>query len=519
MQFTYPLILWALLLLLIPIFIHLLRLRKFKKTRFTNVKLLQKIVSESNRSHTLKKWLLLLARLGLLAAVILAFARPYTGITKETGPVETIYYIDNSFSMQAKGDQGTLLENAVQDFVGNCPPEQTFSLFTNDNTFEDVTLEDVRESLLALGYSTKQLTLEQILLKSNTLVKDHSATKKNVVLISDFQERLGPRPDSLPDFNTFFIRLHPDEALNNISVDSVYLTKEGLENLEVTAQLSANSTSGNVPISLFTGDRLIAKTSVGFNGDNMGEALFTIPAGTELDGRIEIMDGALTFDNTFYFAIPEKDRIKVLSVGENSDFLGRLFKGDEFEYVHNSLAGLNHSLIESQHLIVLNQLEHTPGSLIQLLEGFKKNGGSILIIPSGELLDDSHNRLLAMGNTRLLEKVENTSEVTDISFAHPIFVDVFDGKVTNFQYPTVNGYYKVQTSLPSLLSFPNGEPFALGAEGFYVFTAPLDTKNTNFTASPLIVPTFYNMARFSLKLPKLYHVLGRNEELDLPIQL
>ena len=42
MLFKHPELLWALLLLLIPIFIHLFQLRRFKKTPFTNVKILKK---------------------------------------------------------------------------------------------------------------------------------------------------------------------------------------------------------------------------------------------------------------------------------------------------------------------------------------------------------------------------------------------------------------------------------------------------------------------------------------------
>jgi hypothetical protein len=45
MQFKHPEILWALLLLLIPIIVHLFELRRFKKTPFTNVKMLQKVVA------------------------------------------------------------------------------------------------------------------------------------------------------------------------------------------------------------------------------------------------------------------------------------------------------------------------------------------------------------------------------------------------------------------------------------------------------------------------------------------
>ncbi len=77
MQFKHPELLWGLLLLLIPILIHLFQLRRFKKTPFTNVKFLKKVISESRRSSTLKKWLLLFTRLMIIAGLVIAFAQPF----------------------------------------------------------------------------------------------------------------------------------------------------------------------------------------------------------------------------------------------------------------------------------------------------------------------------------------------------------------------------------------------------------------------------------------------------------
>ena len=53
MLLKYPELLWGLLLLIIPILIHLLQLRRFRKTAFTNVRLLEKLAVEANRSSRL----------------------------------------------------------------------------------------------------------------------------------------------------------------------------------------------------------------------------------------------------------------------------------------------------------------------------------------------------------------------------------------------------------------------------------------------------------------------------------
>ncbi len=176
MQFKHPEILWALFLLLIPILIHLFQLRRFKKTPFTNVAMLQKVVSESRKSNTLKKWLLLLTRLFLLAALIMAFAQPFTAKSTALKPKETIIYLDNSFSMQAKASGFSLLENAVQELLRNLDPEAVFSLFTNDRTYKDVTIKDIQNDLLAIQYTQSQLDISELRLKANSLFSKDEST-------------------------------------------------------------------------------------------------------------------------------------------------------------------------------------------------------------------------------------------------------------------------------------------------------------------------------------------------------
>jgi len=99
MQFKNPELLYALLLLLIPIIVHLFQLRKFKKEAFTNVAFLKKVQLQTRKSSQIKKWLILLTRMGILAAVILAFAQPYTSKTNTINVErETVIFLDNSFT-------------------------------------------------------------------------------------------------------------------------------------------------------------------------------------------------------------------------------------------------------------------------------------------------------------------------------------------------------------------------------------------------------------------------------------
>src|SRR5699024_1046400 len=126
---------WALFLVLIPILIHLFKLRKYQKEAFTNVQVLKQIQKQTNKQSQIKKWLILTMRTLALTCLVLAFSQPY--LSKENPlnkEVETVIYIDNSFSMQLQGAKGSLLQEAVNDVIQEFPEDQTFSLFTNTQT-------------------------------------------------------------------------------------------------------------------------------------------------------------------------------------------------------------------------------------------------------------------------------------------------------------------------------------------------------------------------------------------------
>ncbi|MBU2946733.1 BatA domain-containing protein [Zobellia uliginosa] len=521
MQFKYPELFWALFLLLIPIFIHLFQLRRFKKTPFTNVKFLKKVVSESRQSNTLKKWLLLFTRMLLLAAFIFAFAQPFFAKKSALKKKETVIYLDDSFSMQLKEDGTTLLANAVQELLKNLPKTERFSLFTNSKIYRNTYLQDIKNELLAIRSNNKQLKLNEIYLKAKTLFSSDNATEKNLIVLSDFQNLMASNEmDSITNVNSYWVPLNIDET-NNVSIDSAFVESETLENMNLVVSLSVTGTTENIPVSLFNGEKLVAKTSASFDKSKKGTANFSIAKGDAFNGKIEISDSGLAYDNLLYFTIGKKEKIKVLSIGESqNNFLGRIFTKDEFIYTSTELKSLNYSNISSQHLIILNNLQQIPTSLVTSLKAFTDEGGHLTVIPARNIDLNSYALLTSnYASTTLQEKIGSEREITNISFSHPLYQNVFEKNVTNFQYPKVSEYYKVKTNAATALAYPTNEPFLIGNTFFFLFTASLSVQNSNFINSPIVVPTFYNMAVGSLKLPPLYSVLGQPISIDISTSL
>lgn len=522
MQFKHPELLYSLFLLLIPIIVHLFQLRKFQKIAFTNVAFLKEATQQTRKSSQIKKWLILCTRLLLLAAIVLAFAQPFTSNSKTFNiKKETFIYLDNSFSMQAKGNEGELLKRAVQDLINKVPENDRISLITNNNIYRNSSIKSLKNDLLQLDYSSSRLTADAALLKSQTLFSKQKNTLKNLVFISDFQEdasNFQPKTDSLT--NIYLIQLKPINT-NNVAIDSAYISEKNATTLSLKVLLkNSGRPIENLPISLYNNDTLIAKTSVALS--DKAETTFSMPINQEINGKISIDDSYLQCDNSLYFNINKPKKINVLAVNaEDDSFLKRIFTDDEFNLSSSSLKLLDYNLLAQQQLIILNELELVPNALSVALKSFTEQGGSLLIVPSHKIDKASYNQLLANFGTTYDAFLETEKRITTINYAHPLYNSgVFEKKVTNFQYPTVNSFFTVSSGNASpILQFEDGKPFLFQSQNVYVFTSALNNENSNFKNAPLIVPTLYNIGKFSFKNASLYYTIGNKNTFDVETQM
>lgn len=512
MQFKYPEIFWALFLLLIPLIVHFIQLRRFQKTSFTNVRLLKQVTAQSSKTRTLKKWLLLLARLLLLAMLITAFAGPYRAEQQIGKNNETLIYLDNSFSMELRSGDQSILENAIQELIQGMPETKEFTLFTNTKTFKKTRIKSIQNELLTIEPTYKQLDFKDVLLKARGMLDETSEQTTDLIILSDLQSRFATvqSNDSISDMNTRLVALSPEEAIN-VVLDSAYIANTTSDQTELIVKLRATSTKlESVPVSLFNGETLIAKSAASFEETESTELIFTLPAGEIADGRIEISDAGLPYDNVLYFSIPARNKTRIMVIGQdNNNYLDRIYVEDEFEYTTSSVSEVNYSDLTTQNLIVLDELQDINTALENAVQVFAENGGSVVIIPGGTINSRSYNSLLArLGLPQLDTLVPETMNVTDIEFDHPIYREVFEKRISNFNYPTSKSHYSTRGSAPQILSFQNNNPFLLGENGIFLFTAPLSQENGTFINTPLVVPTFYSIAWNSLKTPDLYQNLA-----------
>ncbi|QAA80954.1 hypothetical protein EI546_04075 [Aequorivita sp. H23M31] len=521
MQFKYPEILFALFLLLIPIFIHLFQLRRFQRIEFTNVAFLKKVTIQTRKSSEIKKWLTLLMRLLALACIIIAFAQPFIASdTALSDKKETVIYIDNSFSMQAKGNKGSLLERSLQDLFDKGDEIGKLSWFSNNSERINSSPQDFKNDILAVGYSSNQLTPAEVLLKANQLFSQEKNVSKQLVFISDFQQ-VEAFPDISTDFVVDVVQLRPVKA-TNISIDTAFIASKNASTTQLKVSISKQGdVSSDVPVSLFENGKLKAKTAVDLSQNSRGTITFDIDASESFIGKLELSESNMPFDNSLFFSINKPEKIKVLAInGSDGNFLQRLFEKERFDFEQQTGKTLDYNQIPNQNFIVLNALDEIPSSLVTALKSFSDAGGSLLIIPSTEADLNSYNSLIsALSMGTFSEKISQEKKITKIVFAHPLFQGVFEKEITNFQYPKVNSINDIKTTATTALAFEDMRPFLVEKGKTYLFTAAIDRVNSNFLNSPLVVPTVYNMGLQSLPLPDLYYTIGKQNTIAVQLSL
>ncbi|WP_433763310.1 BatA domain-containing protein [Flavobacterium ginsenosidimutans] len=515
MHFKHPEILYFLFLLIVPILVHLFQLRRFKTSYFTNVRFLKELAIQTRKSSKIKKRLLLATRLLLLTCAIIAFAQPFFEAADSKNASNEMYIVlDNSFSMQAKGKKGELLKRAVQELLENTPENTQFSLLTNTENFWNTDIKSSKSALQNLKYSATSFDLSAITAK----IKAHkSAYKKDIVIITD-AVGLKEKDIATIDFEEKPYFIVPEaEQKNNVSIDSVYINQT-LENFyEIGINLSAYGEDFKpVSTALYNQNKLIAKTIINFDTKKK-KINFTIPK-EAFHGYVTIEDNGLSYDNKLFFSISKSKKTNVISIGEpeKSNFLSRIYTSAEFNYNNYPISALDYNSLEKQNTIILNELIDIPQALQTTLKAFVSKGGNLVVIPSEKTSLSSLNALLGnFGKIQFGNLETNGKLITKINFDHPLFSGVFENKITNFQYPKVNSSFAVSSSYPAVLSFEDQTAFVTSVQnqvaGITVFTAPINSTNSNFQQSPLIVPLFYKIAQNNQKTGVNALTIGNNQ--------
>jgi hypothetical protein len=526
LHFINPEYLWGLLFLLIPIIVHFFNFRKAKVVFFTRVDLLKEVKTQKRKFSSLKKRLILLSRLLAIFFFVLATASPYISETNlnEKSNKATFLYLDNSFSMQAKFGDLTLLDLAKKTIKKNFGDFSNASQVYLVNNKSYVPINSEKELMLELskidfGYQNFSTLKAKSIVA--TIAEDNFISDFNTLVYSDFSEG-EISPDSIfADVNITRVPLFADEQ-NNISVDSLWIQSVNVSDNKFTLGYKI-SNFGNVETEFHESIKFEEKVQQSLTrtiksaSDTILEIKINIPVSKKANGIISIQDGNIWYDNDLYFSVDFNKKSKILFVGNKSSKRLNYILNDDFVELSNT----SHSVFKNQNLsdfdfIIYSVSKNYSKTEVELLKAYLSNGKEILLMPSGKTSSSTYGRILKdLKIGRVVNFNSKEISITEINYKNHFFDDIFNSAVENFEYPTVKGNFKIRVAKPEkLLNFENGSPFLVKSKNVFLFTSDILSTEKPFVETNLALPILYKMASRSMQ-KKLYERVGDNSIVEL----
>lgn len=537
MAFQHPAFLWALAALVIPVLIHLFQLRRFKRIDFPHVRLLQEVSQQTRAQRKVRHWLVLIARCLALAALVLAFARPYPRSASTSTPsadrVVSIY-IDDSYSMDGVNPQGRLLDQArkaAQDIVMAHGATDRFQILTGALLSRQQSLLNRDEALQAASEAVPSpytRSLSKVMARQREALSASNAPSKRAYLLSDLQRSIVDldawRDDSL--IRTAIIPFTPSGTAN-ISVDSAWFASPvrrlgAMEELHVRLRNHGEDEVLLVPVRLMV------------DGIQRALANLTVPPGLAMDtmlrfrndaaglhsAEVVIADQPVTFDDRLYLAYRTIEKLRVLLISGGDEpgdrAIGAVFATDSAHVLtvmdHRAL---DLQRIPEQDLVITNALMDMPGGLSRALDELSRAGGSVAVMPPRTGEPAHYADLFASFGADAPRRLDTAlARVDRIDLDQPFYRDVFTTMPRNVDLPFARERWSLRPAPGSdvLLRTQDGLPFLsrtpLGKGSAYLLASPLDERAGNFTRHALFATTLLRMAELSRPGIPAYVTIG-----------
>lgn len=541
---TAPLFLIGLVAAGIPIAIHLVQLRRYKKVYFSNVDMLEELQNENHRQSNLRKLLILLMRVLAIVFLVLAFCRPVVpnkDFQLQPGGTVVSVYIDNSYSMESGGMDGSLMESARQkarEIAEAYSPDVYFQLLSNDAQGAQFRWLDREEFLVAvdeLQVSAISVPMASIALRQNEFLHHATAANRHAYIVSDFQRATANILDYPADslVQTTFIPLGGTELANifidSLTFDSPAYFRGASVRASVTVANNGDNAVESLPLRLFVGGKQQALTAVDIGAHSKVRAAMTFFIKEEgaLQGYVETTDYPITFDDRLYFSLAVMHRVPmlVISGGAENPYLQKLFQGDSLvEYHQVPVSQVDYARLTDNRFIVLDELHSISSGMARTLQDFVSSGGSLLIVPGENIETASYNQLLAsLQMPQIGDWVASQSRAEQVQLDADLYRGVFQGKNEDMELPMVTGYYRLAhlagTVVQPLVRLIDGGEFLtatpIGSSCCYLVCTPLRKEHTDFVRQALFVPTLYNMVLFSTPPQQPYHLLTGTDPIPL----
>lgn len=547
MKFVYPEFLWALFALAIPIIIHLFNFRKYKTLYFSSLKFIKHVDQQTRSTQKLKHLLVLCLRLLALACLIFAFAQPFIPAETSSGaggkPVLAIY-IDNSFSMTAKGTEGELLSEAremARKMINNASLETRILLNTNQMSGLEqrlITKIEALERLDNIEPSPLVRKLDDVLNWQRSYIDNESKTNQKVgtrqyVIFSDFQKASTNFTGLKEDKTSYYypVLLSPQEKAN-IFVDSVWFSspiqKIGQNNeLNIRVVNGGSEDLTNVEMHCeVDGIKRDVFLDIPANQKSTTVINYTEKSGGLKSGKITVNDKQLFWDDDYYFSyfVDNQTSILILNSEQSAAAVSQVYNLEKF-YKFQSIDQNAFTLdqLKNVDLVFLNGVNEIPSGMAENLISFAQSGGTIALFPGSKIETNSWNSFLRdLQLPQLGRTISSGTKIDKLIYDDPFFFGMFEKKKENLNLPAVTKAYQTipqgKSSFYELIRMQNGMPLFLRSEGTlntFLFAGSLDASFGTFTSDALFPSILLRIGEMSQRKSPIALTIGKESYFPL----
>ena len=317
----------------IPLILHLLNRERARRLVFGTIRFIQMSHQTNVRRHRLKRLLLLLMRILMLALLGFAFARPFFAeapvIAQKTGGKRNaIVILDTSYSMQYEAVFENAKKEGIEILDGLDATDAACLILSSDSARVVAPLgsefSHIRAALNDAEATYKPTDYLDALQTADEVLASIPIGEKQIYIIADMQKRGWENfieTDKLsPDVQIQFIDVHPEQphnfAITDLNVPPVILKEQQASYLVARVRNFSEEAVENLPVRLFVDGNMIHTVPLDIEPDDLADAAFRIDFQDEAThtGWVELPEDALGVDNKRYFTLQSLRSIKVHAV-------------------------------------------------------------------------------------------------------------------------------------------------------------------------------------------------------------
>ncbi len=538
MTFLNQALLFGTLAVSIPIIIHLLNRRRFRKVRWAAMRFLNVSVEQNQRRMKLEDLILLALRCALLALLAVSLARPVMeGLSGLPGSkIAAAVVIDNSASMGTAEGEGTRLDlarAAAEAVMGEMPAGSSVAISTPFRP-DDPTTEPAlaRQRIEEVAQTDRHADLLTALVDAARALEGQAASEKEIYLLTDGHAE---EWSAFAALDEKLRALSAGARLHVVMVGSPAGANLGISRLVPSGSLPAvnqpfridvdvtnygKAPAANVPVKLLVNGQAAGEPWVidEIQPGRSESATFyaTLPGAGSHRVTVALGDDLVPFDNRRTVVVRAVDEVRILLVdgepgGEPRDaetfFLRHALAPVPEEArasypvkptVVSSSEIADENLAEFDAVVLANVADLTL-AMADRLTGYVEEGGGLVVFPGENLRTEFYNTMLH-NRHHLLPAVfvahrpgeESGSRTLEATETNPLGLDREILSGANFRRSYRLDLPPGTGSGRLALRYDDGSPalvesdFGLGK--VFLFTSTADLAWNDFAVKPGFVP-------------------------------